>query len=98
MGRFSEIIITLEDFNEYVRKCAEGSKNVHGGMVLGKEMRKEEDRWSSAMKKSSAWQTHPVIRNRKEKSLVVRVDVKQKSILCLCGKHRMYIKDVKVFP
>ena len=38
-------------------KRAEGFEGVHGGMVLGKKMQKEEDCWSSVMKESCAWQT-----------------------------------------
>ena len=40
-----------------------------GGMVLGKEMHKVEDCWSSVIKKCCAWQTHGCFRNRKGKSL-----------------------------
>ena len=52
-------------------------------MVLGKEMQKEEDCWSSVLKKSCAWQTLSFIRQTKGKSFFVLVDVKQKLILCL---------------
>ena len=39
------------------------------GMVLRKEMHKEEDCWSSVMEKSCAWQTLGYIRQTKEKLL-----------------------------
>ena len=38
-----KIMISLENFNGHVGKCAEGFEGVHGEMVLGKEMLKEED-------------------------------------------------------
>ena len=57
-----------------------------GGMVLGKEMQKEEDYYSSVMKESYAWQTLDFIRQTKGKLLLVLVDVKQKLILCLWEK------------
>ena len=38
-------------------------------MVLGKEMQKEKDCWSSVMKESCAWQTLGFIRQTKGKSL-----------------------------
>ena len=59
----SEIIVFLGDFNGHVGKCADGFEGVQGGMVLGKEM-KEEDCWSSVMKKSCAWQKHGLIREK----------------------------------
>ena len=68
-------------------KCAESFEGVHGGMVLGKEMQKEEDCWSSVMKENCAWQTLSFIRQTKGKSLIVPVDVKQKLILCLWEKN-----------
>ena len=37
-----------------------------GEIVLGKETQKEEDCWSSVMKKSRAWQTHSFIRQKME--------------------------------
>ena len=40
------------DFNGHVEKCAKSFEGVHGGVVLGKEMQKEEDCWRSVMKKS----------------------------------------------
>ena len=70
-----------------MKKCAEGFESLHGGMILGKEMRKEEDCWSSVMKKSCAWQTLDFLRQRKRKSLIVLVDMKQKLILCLWKKN-----------
>ena len=45
-------------------------------MVLGKEMQKEEDCWSSVMEKSCAWQTLGFLKQAKEKSLIVIVDMK----------------------
>ena len=55
LGSSSEIIVSLVDFNGH--KCAEGFEGVHGGMVLGKEMQKEEDCRSFVIKESYAWQT-----------------------------------------
>ena len=52
-----------------------------------KNMHKEEDCSSSVVKKSCAWQTLGFIRQTKEKSLIVPVDVKQKLILCLWEKN-----------
>ena len=37
-----EIFVSLEDFNGHVGKCAVGFEGVHGRMVLGKEMQKED--------------------------------------------------------
>ena len=53
-----------------------------GRTVLEKEMQKEEDCWSSVMKKSCEWQTLGFIRQTKEKSLIAPVDMKQQLILC----------------
>ena len=50
------------------------------------------------MKKSCAWQTHGFIRQRKGKSLIALAEVKHKLILCLWGKYRKYVRDVKVIP
>ena len=38
----SNKIVSLGDFNGHVRKCVEGFEGVHGRMVLGKEMQKED--------------------------------------------------------
>ena len=32
----NEIIVSLEDFNGHVEKCAKDFENVHGGNVIGK--------------------------------------------------------------
>ena len=93
-----EIIVSLGDFNGHVGKCAEGSEGVHGGMVLGKEMQKEEDCWSFVMKESCAWQILGLKRQTKGKSLIVPVDVEHKLILCLWGKIQKLYRDVKVIP
>ena len=79
----SEIIVSLRDFNGHVGKCAEGFEGVHGGMVLGKEIQKEEDCWSFVMKESCAWQILGLKRQIKGKSLI---DVEQKLILWWWGK------------
>ena len=42
------------------------------GMVLGKEMQKEEDCWSFVMRESCAWQILGLKRQTKGKSLIVR--------------------------
>ena len=76
----------MGDFYGHVGKCAEGFEGVHGGMILGKQMQKEEDCRSSVMKESCAWQTLGFIRQTKSKSLMVPVDVKRKLILCLWEK------------
>ena len=85
-GNSSEDIISLRVFNEHEGKCAVGFEGVHGKMVLGKEMQKEEDCWSSVMKKSCAWQTYGFTRKRKGKSHIVQVNGKLKFILCLRRK------------
>ena len=58
-----------------------------GEIVLGKETQKEEDCWSSVMKKSCAWQTHSFIRQKNGKSLITQVEVQQKLILCFQEKN-----------
>ena len=58
-----------------------------GGMVLGKEMQKEEDCRSFVMKKSCAWQTLGFIRQANKKLLIVPLNVKQKLIFRLWGKN-----------
>ena len=69
LGSSSEIIVSLGDFNGQVGKCAERFKGVNGGLVLGKEMQKEEDCWSSVTNKTCAWQRHVFITQTKGKSL-----------------------------
>ena len=64
-----------------------GFENVQGGMALGKETQKEEDCWSSVMRKSCAGLTLDFLRKKKGKSLVVLVDGKQKLILCMWQKN-----------
>ena len=54
-------------------------------MVLGKEMQKEEDCWSSVMEESFAWKTLNFVRQTRK--ITVPVDVKQKLILCLWEKN-----------
>ena len=78
----SQIIVSLGDFNGHVLRVL---KAYTGGMILGKEMQKE-DCWSFVMKKSCAWQTLSLKRQTKGKLLMVPVDVKQKSILCSWGE------------
>ena len=97
LGRSSEIIVSLGDFNGHVGKYAEGFEGVHGGggMVLRKEMLKEEDCWGFVMKESCAWQILGLKRQTKGKSLIVPVDVKQKLILCLWGKIQKVYKGCK---
>ena len=95
LGSSSEIIVSLGDFNKHVGKYAEGFEGVHGGMVLGKEMQKEEDCWSSVMKESCAWQIIGLKRQTKRKSRIVPVDVEQKLILCLLGKIQKVYKGCK---
>ena len=60
LGNFSEIIVSLGDFNGHLGKCADDFDGAHGGMVLGKEMQKEEDCWSSVMKQSFVCGKHLV--------------------------------------
>ena len=43
LGSSCEIIVSLEDVNGHVGKYAKDFEGVHGGMVLEKEMQKEED-------------------------------------------------------
>ena len=64
-------------------KCAESFEGVDGWKRIRKKMRKEKVCWSSVMKKSCEWQTLGFIRKRKEKSLIVWVDMKQNVIPCL---------------
>ena len=85
-GSSSEIIASLGDFNGHVRNVLTVLKVCTVGMVLGKEMQKKEDCWSSVMKESCAWQTLGFIRQTNEKSFIMPVDVKQKLILCLWEK------------
>ena len=40
-GSSSEIIVSLEDFNGHVGKCAEGFKGVHGGWCWEKKCRRK---------------------------------------------------------
>ena len=75
LGSSSEIIVSLGDFNGHVGKYAEGFEGVHGEMVLGKEMQKEEDCWSFVMRESCAWQILGLKRQTKGKSFIVLVDV-----------------------
>ena len=57
------MIFSSGDFNGHVENYAE---SVHGGMKSGKKMWKEEDCWSSVMKKSCAWQTCGLKSKRKK--------------------------------
>ena len=52
-----------------------------GRMVMGREMQKFSDQ------KSFAWRTLGFIRQTKEKSHIMQVDVKQKLILCSWEKN-----------
>ena len=61
-------------------------KRYMGEMALGKEMQKE-DFWGFVIKKNCAWQTLGFTKQTKGKSLIVSVDVKQKSILWLWKKN-----------
>ena len=82
-----------------MRKCAEGFEGVHWGNGIGKKNAEGRRCWISVMKKRCVWQTLSLIRQKKGRSLIVWVDVKQKLILCLWGeKCRKYIRDVKVIP
>ena len=96
LGSSSKIIVSLGDFNGHVGKCVEGFEGVHGGMVLGKEMQKEEDCWSFVMKESCAWQILGSKRQTKGKSLIVPVEVKQIDFVLVGEKYRKYMRDVKV--
>ena len=69
LGSSSEIIVSLGDFNGHVGKYAEGFEGVHGEMVLGKEMQKEEDCWSFVMRESCAWQILGLKKKQKENHL-----------------------------
>ena len=70
LGSSYEIIVSLRDFNGHVGIRAESFEGVHReNWVLGKEMQKEEDCWSSVMKKSCAWQTLGFVRQQKENHL-----------------------------
>ena len=60
-GSSSEIIVSLENFNGNVEKCAKGFEGVQGGNGIGKR-NAEEDCWSFVMKESCAWQVLGSIR------------------------------------
>ena len=85
LGNSSKIIVSLGNFNGHVGKCAEGFKDVHGGMMLGKK-KKEEDCRSFVMTESCAWQRLR-LKDRQKKSLIVPVDTERKLVLCLCEKN-----------
>ena len=100
LGSSSEIIVSLGDFNGHVGKCAESFEGVHGGMVLEKEMQKDEDCWSFAMKESCAWHTwFKKIYKRKISYSAGGCETEIDFVLILVGeKYRKYIRDVKVIP
>ena len=60
-GSSIKIIVSSGNFNGHVGKCAESFEGIHGGMVLGNQM-KVEDCWSFVMKENCAWQTIGFIR------------------------------------
>ena len=90
------IVVSLENFNGHVGKCAESFEGVHKINGIEKKMQKEGDCWSFVMKENCAWQTLGFIRQTKGKLLIVLVHVKQKLILCLQEKIQKYVRDVKV--
>ena len=66
-----------------------------GGMVLAKEMQKEEDCWSFVTKESCAWQILGLKSQTKGKSLIEPVDLEQELLLCLWGKIQKVHKGCK---
>ena len=97
LGSFSEIIVSLGDFNGHVGKCAAGFEGIHGGMILGKEMLKEEDCWSSVMKKICAWLTLGFVRQTKGKLLIVLGGCETEiDFVLVREKHRKHVRNVKV--
>ena len=94
LGSSSQIIIFQRISMSMWGNVLKFLKMCMGEMVLGKEVRKEEDCGSSVMKRSFAWQTQGFIWKRKEKSLIVYVDVKQK--LIVGEKYRKNVRNAKV--
>ena len=66
-GSSSEIIVSLEDFNGHVGICADGFEGVYGGMVLGKEIQKEENCWSFVQKRAVRGE-HLVLQSRQKEN------------------------------
>ena len=61
----SEMILSLEDFNGHVRKCAEDFEGVPGENGIVK--RNAENGWSSVMKKSCA-SKHMVLQSKEKEN------------------------------
>ena len=57
LGRSSQVIISLKHFNGHMWKCAKHLKMCIRRIPIRKEIRKEEDCWSSIIKESCTWQT-----------------------------------------
>ena len=98
LGSSREIIVSLWDFNGHVGKCAEGFEGAHGGIVLGKKMQKEEDCWSSVMKRSCAWQTLGFMRQTRKISYCASRCETGIDFMLVGENYRKYIRDVKVIP
>ena len=99
LGSSSEIIVSLEDFNGHVGKCAEGFESAHGGMVMGKKCRRKKIVGVIVMKESCAWQTLGLKRQTKEKITYSAGECETEIDFVLVGeKHRKYTRDVKVIP
>ena len=95
LGSSSEIIVSLGVLMDMWGNVLRVLKVYTGGIILGKEMQKEEDCWSFVMRESCAWQILGLKRQTKGNSLIMPVDVEQKLILCLWGKIQKVYKGCK---
>ena len=84
-GSFSEITVSLEDFNGHVGKCAEDFEDVHGGNGIGKR-NAEGRRLLEFCDDRELCVENTWFYKTDKKSLIVLVDVKQKLILRLREK------------
>ena len=62
-----EMILVLMDFNRHVGKRIDGFEGMHGRYGIAKEMFRDEDCSSFAMKTSRVWQTRGLKRKNKKK-------------------------------
>ena len=90
---FSEIIVSLGDFNGHVGKCAEGFEGVRtrGEWYWEKKGRKE-DCWSSVMKNSCAWQTLGFIIDKRKVTYSAGGCETEIDFVLVGEKYRKYVK------
>ena len=81
----NKIIVSLGDFNEHVGKCPKGFEGVHRGNGIWK--RNAEGRRLLGFCDEKELCVLGFMKQRKRKSLMVLVDVRQKLILCLWEKN-----------